>query len=270
MDNLLFTSEMGRELQFKKLYWAERPEIDYFFDADLLKSYAEDYSWGYIGDHNVGGSGLVKSLLEVMTEKDVSGYMREYTEEELFDEVANDWGDLRDYLFASDPELLAKITPENLKNAHKKARAGEAETLCELMSLLLGEQVYAAETRGFSQGDYAMCYITLDEFDGMDDEDEREETVRYITAVLEAYLWGKYSVLELVNEEAEEMARAIVLAYTPNSMLGKSYDAKKQATEHQFLLEVGLGDYEGKIGTAMAKKYTAYKWSYEEPKEPKE
>lgn len=263
MENVITTTVSPEATEDKKLYWADRDQLDadYYNDGDYLRSYCQEIDWAYEDRGVYGGGGIIKDLLEALIKDNNVGYLREYTEEELFEEVADDWAGVRDYIFYKSG-LTDKITPENVKKAWEVGRADGS--LEEIMTTLLGDKVYKIVCRGYCQGDYAEVYLTIGQVEDPDD------ALNWLEAVLEAYLFGVYGVIELVDDAGDSMARGLVLEYTPRDLVGVKNSLKlREDRARDLLLRDVFGD-EGaekirdKIGKATAQKYTALRWKFEE------
>lgn len=221
-------------------------------EMNLIESYTRDlldeYEYAYIGGRQsvYGKQGKLLDSLESLVEKDNKTYLTEYTPEELFEEVADDWDSLAEYLFGSWAD------GKSLKKAYEYAQehGADSEALAEILSLILGEKVSLHISRGYSQGDYAEAYIMA----------ESEEELDYIGGLFDAWAFGVYDLAEYIDENDEEVALAIILNYTPEELIGKTWEAREKVYEAYILESVGLGEFVGKVGEALAKR--TYSWHY--------
>lgn len=242
----------------KKLYWLDdengvTPE-NYDINTELLENeldcvYDFAYDWGSAYNHNIQGNHVLKDLLHSLIEEANLAYFRDYTEEELFDEVADDWESLNTYLFCR-----GEVKTEDLKKAYKQGR--NDEPLENILTTLMRKQVTKIVCKGYSQGEYAEVYVAAEQGEAIVDEEQK-----YVKALLEAYLFGCYTRLDLVDDEGEYVAEACVTDYFPTELKGKPYDEWKAYAKKCFLEELEL---EEKDIVGVAKPYKTIEFNFEE------
>lgn len=249
MENVIVFNETG--VKPKKLYRIENrfDNSEAYFIGDCLKDLLDEAEYAFVGERKYidGSGGDLEDILHSLVEKENISYITEYTPEELFDEVADDWDSLAEYMFGS------KVSGKSLEQAYNHAREHGIEDgdLSEIVSILLGKKVSLHISRGYSQGDYAEAYFVADS------ESERE----YLGGLFDGWAFGVYSLLGYIDENDEVVGEAIVLDYTPAELVGKKYEVKREAIEAEALKQLGLEEFVGKVGTAEARK--VYSWKYE-------
>lgn len=267
MKNVIVVDDRLEEYgEPKKLYWGEREgsDFEYSGDGDILKELSDFYDWGYVGKRqSVYGSGAtVEGILKCLVERGKLEYLTDYTEDELWDEVADNWNGLAEYMFSWDSDL--KITGDQLEQAYKKLHAetdeggDECEKLEIIITELAGRKCDHFVSRGYCQGEVVDVYV-LEPAEPTEDEMERAE------AIITGYLWGVYSYLRLLNEDGDELARGVMLEFTPKKLLGKWWKAKEEYAKQEMLEELELSGR--KVGTATGQKVYDWKWEFTEPTE---
>lgn len=260
MKRVIITKVEDDIAKAKQLYWGEREPSDWEYQADseVLKELADFYDWAYVSDGRVGGSGAkIQSILEILLDRGKLEYLTEYTEEELFEEVADDWNSLAEYMFSWDGDL--KITGDQVKKAYKVAQeTAEDERLEKIIEALTDRKCDHYVSRGYCQGEVADVYI-LEPQEPSEDEMSRAE------ALASGWLWGTYDILRLVGKEYGEVCQAVVLDYTPKKDLGKTWGEKQEQVKKEMLEMLELTDR--KIGRAEGEKSYSWRWKYEEPTE---
>lgn len=255
MRNIVIIGRSESEEKPKHIYKVsgKYEESEMNLISDYARSLLDEYDYAYIGERNsvYGKQGKLLDVLESLVEKDNLAYLTEYTPEELWDEVADDWQSLAEYLFGSWTD------GKSLEKAYHIAQEKGREALDEIISAILGEKVSQYISRGYSQGDYAEVYVVA----------ESDEELDYIGGLFDAWAFGVYDLAEYIDDDDEEVALAIILNYTPKELLGKTWEAHKEAYEAYILEAVGLGEFVGKVGEAIAKRTYYYHYNKTEAEE---
>lgn len=259
MKNVIITDDRREEFgEPKKLYWGEREGSDweYRVDGEQMKELTDFYDWGYYREHRVEGNGNVALILECLLKDENISYFTDYEEEEILDEVADDWNGVAEYLFWGSG---LKITGEQAKKAFDFAKGKEKdEVLEELVSIFAERTCRKFVSRGYCQGDVCEVFV-------LEPAEPAEDEMECFEAVVGAYLWGCYDYLRLLNENGDELVRAVVLDFTPKKDLGKTWDAKREAERKSLLDELEMS--ERKVGTAEGHKVYDWSWDFTEPSE---
>lgn len=249
MEHIIIIESVEQNRTPKSVYKVsgKYDDAENYWITHLLEDMLGEYEYAYIGERNsVYGKkdGAVYEVLESLISRDNMAYLTDYTPEELWEEVADDWDSLAEYMFGN------WVSGKSLEQAYKIAQEHGRDSLAEIMSAILGKKVSQHISRGYSQGEYAEAYIIA----------EDDEELAYIGSLFDAWAFGVFGMLEYVDENDEVVAEAIELDYTPQSLKGKTWEAKKQAVEAYILESVGLEKFIGKVGTAEAKQ--VYSWEY--------
>lgn len=219
----------------KKLYWLEDdnrivPPCNELCVELAWERLCEDYDFAFdLGGtyrHDIHGNCKMKVLLEALIGKANITCLANYTEEELFDEVAADWESLSGYMFGA---RLVKV--ELLKKAYELAQ--KDEPLVKILEVLMEKPVMKLECKGYSQGEWTTAYVSTDMGRGMGEEEQK-----YVKALIEAYAFGYYDEVSVLDENKEPVISAMVTNYTPTSIMG-TYDNYQDYIKECVMKEMG-------------------------------
>lgn len=239
------------------LYWVDDEKSiiqpgDYTEEylKEMIECYGYDYAFdtGYSG-HNVrGNKGKLQRVLGSLLEKNSLSYLTNYTEDELFDEVANDWGDLCDFLFYGDVKV------ENLKKAYKLAQ--EDKDLQEIITALIGKPVTKLSFKGYYEDEVAEGFVMLNSGKVMS-EDECD----FATELFKAYFYGCYSRISILTKDKMVAAEGVILYYYPPEVKGKTWNEYEAYIKQSFLKELNI---EPTLIKGVAKPYVTIDYEFEE------